>query len=249
MSALLSPDLSTCEQELLRRPWYHTLDLGDGIVTPGIFDHRPLLHHYGLPADMTGLSALDAGAANGFFSFEFERRGASRVVAVDLPMSEQDQVISVDDEFREEHRHDFDSFDLEKFQLAHRRLGSRVERREMDIYDLSPETLGTFDLVFCGSVLMHLSDPFRALRALRSVCRNQLIVVSNVWPYVEGERATAEFVHPEVRFCFWIPTLECLRQQVAATGCDAESKGYFPMTHGIEGHEVLHGVVHGRVRA
>src|SRR5688572_16639032 len=119
------------EAELLRRPWYHTIDLGDGVVTPGIFDHRPLLDQYGLPADLTGLSVLDAGAANGFFSFEFERRGASRVLAVDIPTSRQDMVVSVDDAFREAHEHDFDSFDAEKFALAKRRLRSRVERREI----------------------------------------------------------------------------------------------------------------------
>jgi tRNA (mo5U34)-methyltransferase len=247
VSTVASPALSTTEAALLRRPWYHTIDLGGGLVTPGIFDHRPLLDHYGLPADLTGLSVLDAGAANGFFSFEFERRGAQRVLAIDLPMSEQDQVVSVDETFRKDHEHDFESFHLEKFRLARRLLGSQVERREIDIYDLTPEKVGVFDIVFCGSVLMHLSDPFRALRALRSVCRQQLIVASNVWPYTEGERPTAEFVHPDVRFCFWIPTLECLRYQMAAVGCRAESKGYFTMTHRIEGHEVLHGVVHGYI--
>jgi ribosomal protein S12 len=96
---------------------------------------------------------------------------------------------------------------------------------------------------------MHLSDPVRALRALRSVCRGQLIVTSNVLPYAPGEGATAQFLHPEVVRCFWIPTLECLRQQVAATGCDAQSRGYFTLTHQLEGHDVLHGVVHGRVRS
>ena len=239
--------LSTFDEELLRRPWYHTIDLGDGVVTPGIFDHRQLLHHYGLPEDMTGLSVLDAGAANGFFSFEFERRGASRVVAVDIPTSKQDMVVSVDDAFRAEHDHDFDSFDADKFRLAQRRLGSKVERRELDIYDLSPETVGMFDIVFCGSVLMHLSDPFRALRALRSVCRKQLIINSNVLPYTPNEGATAQFMHPEVMFCFWIPTLECLRKQVAATGCEARSGGYFTLVHQLEGHEILHGVVHAQV--
>jgi tRNA (mo5U34)-methyltransferase len=247
VTAGLSPALSTLDG-LLRSPWYHTIDLGGGVVTPGIFDHRPLLEQYGLPADLAGLSVLDAGAANGFFSFEFERRHASRVLALDIPTSQQDMVVSVDEAFRETHRHDFDAFDARKFQLAQRRLRSDVERRELDIYDVAPEKIGHFDLVFCGSVLMHLSDPFRALRALRSVCRGQLIVASNVLPHTPDEPAAAQFVHPEVTFCFWIPTLACLNRLVAAAGFDARSLGYFTLTHRIEGHEILHGVVHGRVR-
>lgn len=243
-----APDLSVAEAELLRGPWYHTIDLGGGVVTPGIFDHRPQLDHYRLPADLTGLSVLDAGAGNGFFSFEFERRGASRVLAIDIPTSQQDRVMSVDEAFRERHRHDFDAHDAGKFGLARRRLRSKVERREIDIYDLTPGKVGLFDIVFCGSVLMHLTDPFRALRALRSVCRQQLIITSNVLPYTPNEGAVAQFMHPEVMFCFWIPTLECLRRQVAATGCDAESGGYFTLTHQIEGHEILHGLVQAHVR-
>jgi tRNA (mo5U34)-methyltransferase len=38
------------------------------------------------------------------------------------------------------------------------------------VYDLSPSTVGTFDVVVCGSLLLHLRDPFRALAAVRSVC-------------------------------------------------------------------------------
>ena len=248
MSGLVSPDMSGCDAALLAEPWYHTIDLGDGVVTPGIFDHRPALPHYDLPADFSSLSVLDAGAANGFFSFEFERRGARRVVAVDIPTARQDMMVSVDDAFRERHHHDFVAFDAAKFDLARRRLRSAVEHREIDIYDLTPAAVGLFYVVFCGSVLMHLSDPFRALRALRSVCRGRLIVASNVLPYTPGEGAVAEFVHPHVMLCFWIPTLECLRRQVAATGCDARSGGYVTLTHRLEGHAILHGVVHAQVR-
>lgn len=248
MSIPIARDAKVTGPDLLRRPWYHTIDLGHGVVTPGIFDHRPHLAHYGFPADLSGQSVLDAGAANGFFAFEFERRGARRVLAVDIPTSAQDMVVSVDEPFRAEHAHDFDAFDPRLFRFAHRELGSTVEHRDIDIYDLTPERVGVFDLMFCGSVLMHLSDPFRALRALRSVCRGRSVVVSGVLAHTPGERAVAEFVHQEVMFCFWTPTLECLRRQAVAAGFEARSRGYFTLVHRIEGHPILHGVVHGDVR-
>ena len=64
--------------------WYHTIDLGNGIVTPGHYDHRPYLCHYRLPDNLHGKRVIDIGTASGFFAFEFERRGAS-VLATDLP--------------------------------------------------------------------------------------------------------------------------------------------------------------------
>ena len=46
--------------------WYHTVDLGDGLRTPGAYDHNPYLGAYGLPKDLTGCTALDIGAASGY---------------------------------------------------------------------------------------------------------------------------------------------------------------------------------------
>ena len=64
--------------------WYHTVDLGNGLV-----DSRQLrlprraCPSSAFPADMHGMRVLDVGAATGFFSFEFERRGAD-VVSVEM---------------------------------------------------------------------------------------------------------------------------------------------------------------------
>ena len=65
--------------------WWHSIDLGQGVVTPGKKSARFLakeLHSLQLP-DLTGKSVLDIGAFSGFYSFEAERRGAARVVALD----------------------------------------------------------------------------------------------------------------------------------------------------------------------
>src|SRR5579862_369704 len=64
--------------------WYHTVDLGDGLVTPGMYDYRETIASFQFPGDMRGMTVLDVGSATGFFAFEFERRGA-RVVSVELP--------------------------------------------------------------------------------------------------------------------------------------------------------------------
>jgi len=60
--------------------WYHTIDLGHGVVTKGQSVMTELLTDTLLP-DFRGRSVLDIGAWDGFYSFLAERRGASRVVA------------------------------------------------------------------------------------------------------------------------------------------------------------------------
>ena len=147
--------------------WYHTIELPDGRTTPGEYDHRRYLQHYGFPQDLKNKSVLDVGTADGFFAFEFERRGASRVVAIDLDPTE--------------HRRRFQEAEMkhhDRFQLLRNLLRSRVEHHYKDVYDLSSEDLGLFDFVFCGSLLLHLSDPVRALRSIRNVTRGTAIVAT-----------------------------------------------------------------------
>src|SRR5258706_6059935 len=61
--------------------WHHRIDLGSGLVTPGLADRLPELERT-LP-EMAGGSVLDVGAWDGYYSFLAERRGAARVVALD----------------------------------------------------------------------------------------------------------------------------------------------------------------------
>src|SRR5262249_52487216 len=72
------------EQAVAALDWYHTIDLGDGIVTPGVFDLRPIVPQFGIPDRLDGKTVLDVGPGNGFFSFLLEDRGAA-VTTVELP--------------------------------------------------------------------------------------------------------------------------------------------------------------------
>lgn len=60
--------------------WWHSIDLGDGVVTPGYKTPEMLareLDAMRLP-DVRGSTVLDIGGWDGFFAFEAERRGAPR---------------------------------------------------------------------------------------------------------------------------------------------------------------------------
>ena len=65
--------------------WWHSIDLGQGVVTKGFKTPETLQHELEslrLP-DLRDKTVLDIGAWDGFFSFEAEKRGAKRVVAFD----------------------------------------------------------------------------------------------------------------------------------------------------------------------
>lgn len=139
--------------------WYHTLDLGHGVTTKGIDDTPFRLAQIDLPASLAGRSVLDVGAWDGFFSFEADRRGASRVVATD---------------YYAWHGPTWSS--KASFELAREALGSRVEDVDIDVMDLSPERVGRFDVVLFLGVLYHLPHPLLALERVASVTRDLLIL-------------------------------------------------------------------------
>jgi tRNA (mo5U34)-methyltransferase len=152
--------------------WWHTIEVAPGVVTPGGWDLRPTASRIPWPRSLGGLRCLDVGTMDGFWAFELERRGAAEVVATDLPAS------SAADPFPDDHGAGRGLG--ETFRVAAELLGSRVEYRHMNVYDLEPGEVGRFDLVFMGYVLQMLSDPLRGLRAVRRVCRGSLIVLDTV---------------------------------------------------------------------
>ena len=143
--------------------WYHTIDLGSGVITPGVDNTIDRIAMIGLPQDLRGLSVLDIGAWDGAFSFEAERRGASRIVAVDSFC------------WSGEGWGTRDGFDC-----ARRVLNSKVEDREIEVLDLSPESVGVFDLVLFLGVLYHMKHPLLTLERVASVCRGQLILWTQI---------------------------------------------------------------------
>ncbi len=148
-------------------PFYHTFELPDGTVTDGYFDLRRVVGKLPLPATLQGKRCLDVGACEGFWSFELARRGAAEVVSVDLPDTTQQDWQGL---VPTEHRERGSGLANEHFRFVRTALGLRqVTRVDLNAYDVSREALGGFDYVFIGNLLIHLADPARALRAIRSV--------------------------------------------------------------------------------
>lgn len=164
--------------------WYQSIDLGHGIVTPGEFNHIPHLAKYGLPADLTGRRVIDIGTFDGFWAFQFERRGAAEVIALDVETFG-------DIDFPPPVRAAMDPGTLATqtgrgFAIAQQALASRVERRTGSVYRLDPEGWGRFDVSHIGNVLVHLRDPALALQRMRAVTEGMAIISETVDDDLDG---------------------------------------------------------------
>jgi len=154
--------------------WYHTMEVAPGVATPGWFDLRGVVDRMPWP-DVRGRRCLDVGTYDGFLAFELERRGAAEVVATDIsdhtqwdhPVRTRRRAI--------EHLGAQAGTKGDGFAIARELLGSSVERVEISVYDLTPQAVGEFDVVVCGSLMLHLRDPLRALSAIHGVCRGLLL--------------------------------------------------------------------------
>jgi tRNA (mo5U34)-methyltransferase len=219
--------------------WYHTQELGPDLTTPGMFDLRPYVDRYGIPADLTGKRVLDVGTFEGFWAFELERRGAD-VVALDV-----DRIQELD--WPPRLRPAEDGRRGEGFELARRALGSSARRVGCSIYEATPERLeGQFDLVFCGSVLIHLRDPMLALERMAGLCSGQFILADEysrrlAWLPFGG----AEFRGETPWSTWWRPAPKTWRAMVRVAGFEAvREHGRFKLPFTSETGGVPHVVLH-----
>ena len=164
--------------------WWHEIEVAPGIVTPGDDSNRmklPILDDLGLARTLNGIRALDIGCSDGYFSFELERRGAD-VLAID-----------------------FVPENYTGFAIARKILGSRAEYRMENVYNLSLEKYGQFDIVLFMGVLYHLRKPLAALDAIRSVMKEggQLFVgtmlIDEYLLLPDGRITTLEAMNPALK--------------------------------------------------
>ncbi len=200
--------------EVERYPWYHTLDLGQGVVTRGMFDHRPVLDRYPIPADLGGMRCLDVATMDGFWAFEMERRGAASVVALDLDDPEE---LDWPAALRADHDKSLDETKGTRFELAREALGSKVERVLLSAYDLGPQ-LGTFDFVFCGDLLLHLKDPITPVERIRSVCDGSAVIANVISRFRLYEKRPIAELDGIDTFTWWTTNLAGLVRIVRAAG-------------------------------
>jgi len=151
---LEKPFMDWVKQKVEAEPyWFQKIEVLPGFYSNGWSNPRlEKLPYFGLPEDLTGKRVLDIGCAEGFFSFEAEKRGAREVIGID----------SFPDSVR-------------RFNIVKEARQSAATAFLMNVYDLEPKRLGTFDLVLFYGVFYHLKHPQYALERIHSVCAGDLL--------------------------------------------------------------------------
>lgn len=186
MSTTEGSDLRSEVESLL---WFHTIDLGNGITTPGNPPNEALELPGAFP-DVRGKSVLDIGTWDGKYAFRAEQQGASRTVALDhyawfvdfearnkywAACQERGEFPDPSHEAQEFwHRDEMPG--RRAFDLARRVLHSNVEPAVGDLMTMDLTELGTFDVVLYLGVLYHMQEPLSALRRLRQVTRGMAVI-------------------------------------------------------------------------
>jgi tRNA (mo5U34)-methyltransferase len=216
--------------------WYHTIQVAPGVETPGWFDLRPIVGRLPWP-DVQGKRCLDVGTYDGFLAFELERRGAGEVVATDIADHEQWDWPPRIRERGLEYLHAVAGAKNSGFEIARRLIGSAARLEQVSVYDLSPERVGEFDVVVCGSLLLHLRDPLRALAAIRSVCRTSFLSTNQIdlWRSFLRPRRPLVRLDGTSDLCqWWLPNAAGHRQMVRAAGFELErDSGRYSVPFGV----------------
>lgn len=198
--------MTLSKQELLEKvnqhTWYHNIDLGNGIITPGRgwnFIWEPSAEFLGR-VDFSGKTVLEIGAWDGYFSFKAEALGAGKVIATDIKL-------------------------WETFLLARDILNSKVEFKTATIYTIDesfPETL--FDVIICYGIYYHLLFPNLAFTKMNRVLRRGgTLLLEGAYYRKYEEQSILYFsyggdrlVSDDPTFCT-CPTLKCLRNMLHAS--------------------------------
>ncbi len=217
-------------QQIAQAHWYHSFEVLPGITTPGkhavdackAFDER-----YGVPADLTGLTALDIGALDGPYAFELERRGAV-VTALDIQNP-----------------------DHTGFNTAKRIRNSEVRYIQGDVYDLSKLLDQKFDIVTFLGVWYHLKNPIAAFDQIGGALRDSgLLLLEGECLINYAERPdNTELLDPQFikalatsslpislfysgvykvsKWNWYVPNLACVKEWLAASGFELVSHGFW----------------------
>lgn len=204
----------TCESDRLsvlkeyvgkHTDWFHQFRFNDGaLITPGRDPSAKKLHHLCLSSSLNGLSVIDIGAYEGYFSFACEARGATRVVACDNFVWDWP-----------------DSSALPNFNAVHTAVGSHVERLNCPVERLHEMITEQFDITLFLGVLYHAPNMIQYLDNVFRVTRHCCVLESFVDNLHEAQARATIYRPAEVNndaSTWWACNLEALEIMLTRVG-------------------------------
>jgi tRNA (mo5U34)-methyltransferase len=201
MSVLRTMTRDELRQKVDQYTWAHSIDLGDGVVTKGVWGpQNPFILQVFDGIDFRGKKVLDIGCWDGLWSFEAEKRGAAEVYATDdctqRDFPEQPTLL-----------------------LAREALNSQIKYiPDISVNDIQRLDVYDFDVVIFTGIYYHLKNPLLALARLRQVMKEGGIIVVEGEVIRDSKQTYARFFYGEKYHNddsnWWIPTIPCLHQWV-----------------------------------
>jgi tRNA (mo5U34)-methyltransferase len=191
--------------------WWHCIDFGDNVISPGAKgkknppDGLNLLLNEAkswFPKDFfVDKRTLDFGAWDGFFSFYAEQHGASEVVAVDgyawkIPHKGTTRKIG--------------------FDIAKKLLKSNVQDFVLTIPEMNTTILGQFDSIIFAGVFYHLPNPYEAIQLIDSLLKKGgRVMIESAITNLHSDKPLLEF-HPKDSLNgdssnYWTPNPLCIK--------------------------------------
>ena len=155
-------DLDELKSRVDAVSWHHSIDLKNGIITPGNKSLDLLKKEADAilgPVRIEGASVADIGAWNGYFSVESKYRGARQVTAID--------------HFSWTHP---TCRGRESIEIVLDQLGVEVELKQYDVKDTNVENVGMHDIVLFLGVFYHLFDAQSDLKQISELAKDLLVV-------------------------------------------------------------------------
>jgi len=198
--------------------WYHRIDLGDGVVTPG-FHYEPLwdnIREVRKLIDYKDKNVLDIASFDGLFSFEAEKLGAKNIIATDCLYRSFKNFLFC--------KQILDSKCLPYYNVSAYNLFDRLDVFFQENYDAEKPYDQMFDIVQHLGLLYHLRDPLASLSQARSCMRTggELLIETNI--ITDSDESFMlyngiPFTHRLSRnfSVWWVPTINCLKEMLFAT--------------------------------
>lgn len=165
-------------REIERINWFHSIDLGNGIITKGRtgMDHcspEAITNRFGMPTNLETKTVLDIGCFDGLFSFEAEKRGAKEVMSIDIYQGESENING--------------------FEYARKALKSKVQFSRDSIESYSERNKYKFDVVLLFGTLYHVENPIQHLKASYSMTKEYCLIETAIAQTDYGNKSVWEY--------------------------------------------------------
>ncbi|MCC6933548.1 MAG: DUF1698 domain-containing protein [Deltaproteobacteria bacterium] len=182
--------------------WFHRIDLGNGLVTPGLESDLTstkfeVIKPY-ITENLRNKTVLDIGCNAGAISIEFARQG-SRVTGIDIRdmyVNQARWVASV--------------------------LQLDIRYATVPVYQI--DSLGEFDIIVFFGMLYHLRYPMVALDLLKKICKGQLFIETAI---TNSDQIIMKWANPhpgqrpldqEADYNWWFPSPNAVMTMLDAAG-------------------------------